>query len=82
MIETIILTITYESQSADFELPASVKIKDWVVPLKSALRNSFYGIRLENKTIELYYKNKSLSKEDTLFDCGIYDGSMLVLALK
>ena len=82
MIETVIVTVEYDNQSADFELPSSVKIKDWILPLKSALRNSFYGIRLENKTIELYYKNKPLADEDTLFDCGIYDGSILVLALK
>ena len=82
MVETIVLTITYESQSADFELPAHVKIKDWINPLKSALRNSFYGIRLENKTIGLYYNNQLLTGEESLFDCGIYDGSVLVLALK
>lgn len=82
MIETVIVTVEYDNQSADFELPAGVKIKDWILPLKSALRNSFYGIRLENKTIELYYKNQPLGEDESLLDYGIYDGSILVLALK
>ncbi len=82
MVETVILTIIYNDQSADFELPASVKIKDWIMPLKFALRNSFYGIRLENKTIGLYYQNKLLKNDESLLDYGIYDGSILVLALK
>lgn len=82
MIETVILTIEYDNQAADFELPASVKIKDWIVPLKSALRNSFYGIRLENKEIGLYYKNQPLGEDESLLDYGIYDGSILTLTLK
>ena len=82
MIETVILTIEYDAQTADFELPASVKIRDWIIPLKSALRNSFYGIRLENKTIGLYYQNKLLKDDESLLDYGIYDGSVLVLTLE
>jgi len=82
MVETIILTIQYNDQAADFELPASVKIKDWITPLQSALRNSFYGIRLQNKKIQLYYENQLLREDESLLNYGIYDGSILVMVLQ
>ena len=82
MPETVIITIRYGNTEADFELPSRVPFGRWKESLAHALRRSFYGIRLEGKTICLHWQGIAIPDEATMEHCGIYDGSILLLELK
>lgn len=82
MPDTVIVTIRSGADEADFELPAKMPFGQWMESLVQALRQSFYGLRLEGKTIGLYWQERAIPKEATLEQCGIYDGSILMLRLE
>lgn len=82
MPETVIITIRYGSEEADFELPSRVPFGQWKEALLHALRRSFYGIRLEGKSIVLRWQGIPIPNEASMEHCGIYDGSILLLELK
>ena len=79
MPETVIITIRYGSEEADFELPSGVPFGQWKDALLHALRRSFCGIRLEGKSILLRWQGIAIPDEATMEHCGIYDGSILQL---
>lgn len=82
MPDTVIVTIRSGGDEADFELPAKIPFGQWQDALAQTLRQSFYGIRLEGKTVSLLWQNRSVPEEATLEQCGIYDGSVLMLQLE
>jgi uncharacterized ubiquitin-like protein YukD len=82
MPDTVIVTIRSGRDEADFELPAKLPFGQWAESLGNTLRQSFYGIRLEGKTISLQWQNRTIPEEATLEQCGIYDGSILMLQLE
>ena len=82
MPDTVIVTLRYGAEEADFELPAKLPLLQWTDSLAAALRQSFYGIRLEGKNIALQWQNRSVPAEASLEQCGVYDGSILTLRLE
>ena len=82
MPEYVIVTIRSGTEEADFELPAKLPFRQWADALIHALRQSFYGLRLEGKKIRLYWQDIAIPEEATLEQCGVYDGSVLILAVE
>lgn len=82
MPDTVIVTILSGGDEADFELPAKLPFQQWQDALAHALRQSFYGIRLEGKAVHLYWQDRVIPDEATLEQCGVYDGSVLMLRLE
>lgn len=79
MPDTVIITIRYGEEEADFELPSGVAFGQWRESLIHALRRSFYGIRLEDRSIVLRWQGIPIPDSATPAQCGIYDGSILQL---
>lgn len=82
MPEYVIVTIRSNTEEADFELPAKLPFGQWIDSLSYALRQNFYGLRLEGKQIRLYWRDVAIPLEATLEQCGVYDGSILMLVLE
>lgn len=82
MPDTVIVTIRNGGDEADFELPAKLPFGQWAEALGNTLRQSFYGIRLEGKAVRLYWQDRVIPDEATLEQCGVYDGSVLMLRLE
>lgn len=82
MPDTVIVTLRNGAEESDFELPAKLPFQQWSDALAAALRQSFYGIRLEGKVICLCWQGRVIPREATLAQCGIYDGSILELQLE
>ena len=82
MPNTVIVTIRGGADEADFELPAKIPLAQWSDSLEQSLRQSFYGLRLEGKRVCLCWQERVIPKEATLEQCGIYDGSILMLRLE
>lgn len=82
MPDTVIVTVCSGTDQADFELPAKIPLAQWTDTLEQALRQSFYGLRLEGKRVYLCWQERIIPKEATLEQCGIYDGSILMLRLE
>ena len=81
MPDTVIVTIRYGADEADFELPAKVPFGQWKELLGQTLRMNFHGLRLDGKTVQLQWQNQKIPAEATLEQCGIYDGGILLLQL-
>jgi len=82
MPDTVVVTINWNKESADFELPVKAPFEKWVDALKEAVKHSFYGIRVEDKEISLLFHGKAIPKDATLAECSIFDGEILVLQVK
>ena len=82
MPDTVIVTARYGIEEADFELPAKLPLLQWRDAFTAALRQGFYGIRLEGKILSLYWQDRLIPGEATLEQCGIYDGSVITLRLE
>lgn len=82
MPDTVIVTLCLDGAQADFELPAKIPFGQWTDALAQALRQSFFGLRLEGKRIVLQWQNRPIPAEATLEQAGIYDGSILMLRLE
>ena len=82
MPDTVILTLIWGKEEADFELPAKQPVNMWMESLRMALKSVFSGIRLEEKQILLLWKGMAIPKDATFEACGIYDGEILEVQLK
>lgn len=82
MPEYVIVTIRTGTEEADFELPGKIPFRQWRDALVHALRQSFYGLRLEGKTVGLHWQGRCIPEDATLEQCGVYDGSILMLQLE
>lgn len=82
MPETVLITIDYNGQNADFELPAKLPIKMWINSLHAAMKMSFRGIHLDGKSIFLSVSGKKLPLDATFEEYGIFDGRKLQLLLE
>lgn len=82
MPDTVVLTIRYGAEEADFELPAKIPFGQWRDALGQTLRQHFRDLRLEGKNLGLAWQSRLIPSEATLEQCGIYDGSVLVLEVK
>lgn len=82
MPDTVIVTIRSGADEADFELPAKIPLAQWTDSLTQSLRQGFYGLRLEGRQVCLYWQERAIPQEATLEQCGIYDGSVLLLRLE
>lgn len=79
MPDTVIVTIRYGAEEADFELPAKLPLGQWQDTLGPTLRLHFHNLRLEGRGIALKWQNRTIPAEATMENCGIYDGSILLL---
>ena len=81
MPETIVATLLWNGQEADFELPAKVPLKGFAAPLGRALKLAFPGIFLQGMHIRLKKEYGFLAEDATLEDYGIFDGAVLQVEL-
>lgn len=81
MPEMVIVTVRWNGQDGDFEIPSMVPVQNWLPMFASAAKLEFRGITLQNREILLYSEGKRLVPECTLEQCGIYDGSILELQI-
>lgn len=79
MPETVLVTIRWNGNESDFELPSFTPAGTWLSNLCETARLVFSGLQFQGKEVRILYDGKSLSPEDTLEQCGIYDGSTLEL---
>ena len=79
MPDTVIVTIRWNGEEVDFELPAKLPLKTWMPSLALALKNSFHGIRLDEEKTRLFSNGVVLVPDATLEEYGIYDGEYLDL---
>lgn len=82
MPDTVIVTIRLGVDEADFELPTKIPFGQWQEALGQTLRMNFHGLRLEGRRIWLQWQNRKIPVEATLEQCGVYDGSVLMLDLE
>ena len=81
MPETVIITLLWNGQEADMELPAKVPLKGFIEPLKQTLSVCFSGIMPTGKRLRLKTRENFLSDNDTLENYSIFDGEILELEL-
>lgn len=79
MPEMVIVTVRWNGQEEDFEIPSMVPVKIWLPMFAAAAKLKFQGILIQNREIQLYSESRRLIPECTLEQCGIYDGSILEL---
>lgn len=82
MPEYVMVTIRSGTDEADFELPAKIPFKQWKESLLHALRQTVHGLRVEGRQVSLYWQDVAIPPEATLEQCGVYDGSILMLAME
>lgn len=81
MPDTVIITLIWQNQEGDFEVPSKVPIKLLDEPLKKAMRLRFPGIPVSGKQIVLRSGQGRLSPDRTLEEYGIFDGARLSAGL-
>ena len=82
MPDTVIVTIRWNGEEADFELPLKQSESSFADSLKEAVKNSFYSARPEGKELVLLWNGTAIPAEASLEECGIFDGEILELRLK
>lgn len=80
MPESVIVTLTWNGQEADFELPAKVPLRGFSEPLRQAMRRCFSGVPPQAR-LRLEVEGRALDDAATLEDYGIFDGSILKAVL-
>lgn len=79
MPETVIVTVRWNGQEADFELPSGLPVQAWQEAFCAGARMVFPGFFLEPGNVHFFYNQVPLEPGYTLAECGIYDGSILEL---
>lgn len=79
MPEMVIVTVCWNGQEEDFEIPSMVPVQIWLPMFAAAAKLKFQGIMLQNRELQLYSEGRRLVSECTLEQCGLYDGSILEL---
>jgi len=79
--EMVIVTVRWNGQEEDFEIPSMVSVQNWLPMFKTAAKLKFQGITLQNREIQLYSAGRKLVPECTMEQCGIYDGSILEMQI-
>lgn len=82
MPEMILVTIRWNGDERDFEIPSDRPFSQWEESLRSALRQGFPGILLSDRQIRLYCKDICIQENETLKQWGIWDGSRLQLVVE
>lgn len=81
MPETVFVTLLWNGQEADMELPARVPLKGFAEPLKQALCLCFPGFSPGGRQLRLKTRDGFLSGDGTLEDYSVFDGEILELEL-
>lgn len=81
MPEMVIVTVCWNGQEVDFEIPSMIPVGKWLPMFVSTAKLKFQGIQFQNREVQLYKEGKRLVPECTLEQCGIYDGSILELRI-
>ena len=82
MPETVLVSIECGGRQADFELPARVPLKHVERALLEAVRSTLMIFPEPDTQPELRFRGIAISKEWTLEQCGVFDGSILQLILR
>lgn len=77
MPETVIVTLLWHGQEADFELPARVPLRSFAQPLWQAMRACFVGDPPPGGQLRLKNADGVLNEDETLEAYGIFDGAIL-----
>lgn len=81
MGKRLIITLVYEGEEYDFEMPSQTPVRDLEEKLESLLPNVFKGLFLEDKVFYLATQSGYLSPDFSLEDQGIYDGARLQIKI-
>lgn len=76
MLDKVLVTVVCKERRFDMEIPANVPVERLSPTLTLALQSK--GIAFHG-TVGLFSSGQLLSSADTLFQCGIWDGSCLEL---
>lgn len=79
MVENVIVTLVFEEQEFDMELPAGIEVSRLKPLLCEAMRRK--GLYLTEE-FELEGGGGLLKKTDTLYGAGVWDGSFLKIVRK
>lgn len=77
MPDTVVVTLIWKGQEADFELPAKVPLRGFTEPLWRAMGICFAGIPRHGGALRLKSEDGYLDENATLEDYGIFDGAVL-----
>lgn len=81
MPESVIITLIWNGQEADFELPAKIPLRGFAEPLLRAMRRCFPGMPPQNVHLRLEGEDGVLDETATLEDHGIFEGAILEAVL-
>ncbi len=81
MIDSVIVTIrTRDSRiNVDMELPANMPVIKLRKLLRQALHERYQQYWFARDSISLTCNGLALDEEDTLEECGIWDGSLILI---
>lgn len=81
MPETVIVTVKYQGQEYDFELPSQVTVENWSESLLMTARAVFDGFLIQGRKAQFTSGGVRIQEDCTLEQCGIYDGSRIEVQL-
>lgn len=81
MPETVIVTVKYQGQEHDFELPAQITVENWTDSFLMTARSVFDGFLIQGRSAKFLSGGVRIQEKYTLEQCGIYDGSIIEVQL-